>query len=95
VVGLGARSQSGVFDLDKVVNMEAAPNGISVSISVSNRERTSGLQSESLDDLTPGMAVSLATAWHEGGKKKAVESAKGLAAQVRQVVAEERAKEKK
>lgn len=94
VIFTGA-NQVRVFDLDKVVNMEAAPNGISVSISVSNRERTSGLQSENLDDLTPGMAVSLATAWHEGGKKKAVESAKGLAAQVRQVVAEERAKEKK
>jgi Na+-translocating ferredoxin:NAD+ oxidoreductase RnfG subunit len=85
-------NQVRVFDLDKVVNMEASPNGISVSISVSNRERTTELQSNNMDDLTPGMAVSLASAWHEGGKKHAIEVGEQLATQLRQLVSDERAK---
>ena len=93
VVFSGA-NQVRVFDLDKVVNMEAGPNGLTVSISVSNRERTSGLESANLDDISPGMAVSLATAWHDGGKKAAIKDAQEMAAQLRKAVADERAKNK-
>lgn len=88
-------NQVRVFDLDKLVNMESGPNGFRVSIAVSNRQKTSTLQSGNLNDLTPGMVADLVTAWHEGGQKKAIEAANNLAAQLRQVVAEERAKEAK
>jgi len=88
-------NQVRVFDLAKVVNMEAGPNGLKISISVSNREKTSSLMSNNMNDLTPGMAVSLATAWQEGGKTKAIQTAKDLATQLRQVVAEDRAKDAK
>lgn len=91
VVFTGA-NQVRVFDLDKVINMEAGPNGFSVAISVSNRERTSTLAAQNLDDLTPGIVVSIAAAWHDGGKPKAIEDAKLLATQIRAVVAEQRAK---
>lgn len=94
VVFSGA-NQVRVFDLDKVVNMEAGPNGLTVSISVSNRERTSGLETTNLDDITPGMAVSLATAWHDGGKKAAIKDAEEMASQLRTAVAEERSKTNK
>ena len=93
VVFSGA-NQVRVFDLDKVVNMEAGPNGLTVSISVSNREKTSGLESPNLDDISPGMAVSLATAWHDGGKKAAIKDAQEMAGQLRKAVADERAKNK-
>ena len=83
-----------VFDLNKVVNMEAGPNGLTVSVSVSNRDKTSGFQSANLGDLTPGMAVSLATAWHEGGKEAAVDSAKDMATRLREAVAAELAEKK-
>lgn len=85
-------NQVRVFDLDKVVNMEAGPNGLTVSISVSNRERTSGLQSPNLDDISPGMAVSLAAAWHDGGKEAAIKDAQEMASQLRKAVADERSK---
>jgi hypothetical protein len=75
--------------------METGPNGLTVSISVSNRERTSGLETINLDDITPGMAVSLATAWHDGGKKAAIKDAKEMASQLRTAVAEERSKTNK
>jgi hypothetical protein len=93
VVFSGA-NQVRVFDLDKVVNMEAGPNGLTVSISVSNREKTSGLESPNLADISPGMAVSLATAWHDGGKKAATKDAQEMAGQLRKAVADERAKNK-
>jgi hypothetical protein len=93
VVFSGA-NQVRVFDLDKVVNMEAGPNGLTVSISVSNREKTSGLESANLDDISPGMAVSLATAWNDGGKKAAIKDAQEMAGQLRKAVADERAKNK-
>lgn len=93
VVFSGA-NQVRVFDLNKVVNMEAGDNGITVSIAVSNRERTSGLASANMDDLTPGMAVSLATAWHDGGKKATIKIAQDMADQLRTAIATERAKAK-
>jgi hypothetical protein len=78
-----------VFDMDKVVNLEAGPNGVTVHISVSNKSKTSGFQSANLSDLTPGMAVALASAWHEGGKKAAVDSAKDMATRLRAAIAEQ------
>ena len=87
-------NQVRVFKLDKIINLEAGPNGLSVSISVSNREKTSGLESPNLDDISPGMAVSLATAWHDGGKKAAIKDAQEMAGQLRKAVADERAKNK-
>jgi hypothetical protein len=83
-----------VFDLDKIVNLEAGVNGLTVSISVSNKNKTSGFQCANTTDLTPGMAVSLATAWHEGGKKAAMANAKVIADQIRDALAQELAKNK-
>jgi len=71
------------------VNHEAGPNGVTVHISVSNKSKTSGFQSANLSDLTPGMAVALASAWNEGGKKAAVDSAKDMATRLRAAIAEQ------
>lgn len=60
------------FDLDKLVNLEAGDNGITVTIAVSNRDKASVLASVNFDDLTPGIAASIAVAYQEGGKAEAL-----------------------
>jgi hypothetical protein len=80
------------FDLDKIVNLELGPNGITLTISVSNREKTSMISGADFGQLAPGLAVSVAVKWHEGSKAKASENAKELAVQIRDTVAAERAK---
>lgn len=60
------------FDLDKLVNLEAGDNGVTVTIAVSNRDKASMLASVNFDDLTPGIAASIAVAYQEGGKAEAI-----------------------
>ena len=61
------------FDLDKLVNLEAGDNGITLTIAVSNRDKASMLSSVNFDDLTPGIAASIAVAYQEGGLALALE----------------------
>lgn len=83
------------FDLGKLVNMETGDNGITLEISVSNREKTSVLAAANFPDLTPGMAASLALAWQKDGKKGAMADAKDMSERLMKAVAEERSKKSK
>ena len=75
------------FDLSKIVNMEAGDNGITLTISVSNRDKTSELVSINFDDLTPGIAASIALAYQEGGKAKAQEKIEETRDQIAEAIA--------
>lgn len=80
------------WDLDKIVNVESGPNGISLEIAVSNREKTSVLEAANYPELTPGIAASIAIAWHGKGKKAAMADAKEMADLIRSTIASEQNK---
>jgi len=83
------------FDLDKVVNMEVGPNGVTLEISVSNRQKTSILEAANFPDITPGIAADIALGWQRGGKKAAMKEAKESADRIRAMIASENAKASK
>ncbi len=83
------------FDLSKLVNLEAGDNGITLTISVSNRDKTSVLASVNFDDLTPGIAASIALAYQEGGKAKAQEKIEETRVQIAEAIALQAAKSSK
>ncbi|MCX6496112.1 MAG: hypothetical protein NTW23_02130 [Rhodoluna sp.] len=83
------------FDLDKLVNLEAGDNGITVTIAVSNRDKASVLASVNFDDLTPGIAASIAVAYQEGGKAEALKKINETKQQIQDALALERAKSAK
>jgi len=56
---------------DKLLNVDMSPNGVQAMISVSNRQKTSGLIATDLNDLTPGLLTAVATDWFEGGIEQA------------------------
>lgn len=70
------------WDLNKLVDMTAGPNGQTISISVSNRQKTSGLSSIGRENLTPGFYASIIQQLHSEGlvaaKKNALEIAQGI-----------------
>lgn len=72
------------FDLDKLVNLEAGDNGITLTIAVSNRDKASMLSSVNFEDLTPGIAASIAVAYQEGGQALALEKIR----ETRQLIAD-------
>ncbi len=80
------------FALEKIVNLELGPNGVTMNISVSNRDKTSMISGADFDQLAPGLAASVAIKWHEGTKADATTNAKDLAKQIRDTVVAERAK---
>lgn len=80
------------FDLDKLVNLEAGDNGITLTIAVSNRDKASVLASVNFDDLTPGIAASIAIAYQEGGQALALEKIEETRKQIADAIALEQAK---
>jgi hypothetical protein len=76
------------FDLDKLVNLEAGDNGITLTIAVSNRDKASVLASVNFDDLTPGVAASIAIAYREGGKEEAINKIGATRLQIAEAVAD-------
>ena len=76
------------FDLDKLVNLEAGDNGITLTIAVSNRDKASVLASVNFDDLTPGVAASIAIAYREGGKEEAIKKISETRLQIAEAVAD-------
>ena len=83
------------FELDKLVNLEAGDNGITVTIAVSNRDKASVLASVNFDDLTPGIAASIAVAYQEGGKAEALKKINETKQQIQDALGLERAKSAK
>jgi hypothetical protein len=75
--------------------MEAGDNGITLTISVSNRDKTSELVSVNFDDLTPGIAASIAIAYQEGGKAMALEKIEETRGQIAEAIALQAAKSSK
>ena len=82
------------FDLDKIVDLSPSANGFSVRIAVSNRERTSGLQSLSVESFGPGFVAGYVFTLHDQGAAKAKEWAKDVSARLRAVAAEQRNRSK-
>jgi hypothetical protein len=75
------------FDLDKLVNLEAGDNGITLTIAVSNRDKASVLVSVNFDDLTPGIAASIAVAYQEGGQAEALKKIQDTRSQIADAIA--------
>jgi hypothetical protein len=65
---------------DKILNVDVTGNGAQVMLSVSNRQKPSGLLTTNFSDISPGMAIAIANDWYEGGKDAAVARCKALAA---------------
>lgn len=59
------------WDFTKVVDLSPGTNGFNVRIAVSNRERTSGLQSPSINTFGPGYVAGYAFTLHDQGSAKA------------------------
>lgn len=55
------------WQLAKMVNADPGPNGIQIMISVSNRQKPSGLQAVNDTDITPGMLTAIAVDYLSGG----------------------------
>lgn len=83
------------FDLSKLVNLESGDNGITLTIAVSNRDKASVLASINFDNLTPGIAASIAVAYQEGGKPEAIKKIKETKKQIQEVLALEEVKRSK
>ena len=77
------------------MNLEAGDNGITLTIAVSNRDKASMLSSVNFDDLTPGIAASIAVAYQEGGQALALEKIKETRKQIADAIALQDAKSSK
>ncbi len=82
-VVFGGQSQTREWAFDKLVDFNAGDNGTQVMISVSNRQKVSGLHAESVERVQPGLLLEVAVAYANGGKKAAVEVAKNYLEQYR------------
>jgi hypothetical protein len=80
------------WNLKDIVSLEPGPNGVDVKIAVTNRERTSGLRSVSVNDFGPGYASAYVFNLSQNGLESANQWAKALALEIREVVSVERAK---
>jgi hypothetical protein len=78
-----------VFDLDKVVNFEPGVNGLWVTISTTNANHTSVLQTEDLSVLAPGILLDIATTAKNEGEGEALNKVSEYAKIIRQTVAEQ------
>ena len=82
-VVFGGQSQTREWAFDKLVDFNAGDNGTQVMISVSNRQKVSGLHAQSVERVQPGVLLEVAVAYANGGKKAAVEVAKNYLEQYR------------
>lgn len=78
-----------VFDLDKVINFEPGVNGLWVTISSTNSNHTSVLQTEDLSVLAPGILLDIATTAKNEGEAEALNKVSEYAKIMRQSVAEQ------
>ena len=82
-VVFGGQSQTREWSFEKLVDFNAGDNGTQVMISVSNRQKVSGLHAESVAHVQPGLLLEVALAYANGGKKAALEVAKNYLEQYR------------
>ena len=85
VVFVGGK-QTREWDFAKLLGTTEEPGGLRLMISVSNRQKTSGLASQSLNQISPGMAYQITErVIHQGfeaAKESALYGAKEIAAQL-------------
>jgi hypothetical protein len=77
------------WDLSKVIDIQEGPNGQTVAIAVSNRQKVSGLSSIGRENITPGIYVAITHALATGSVTAAKKTALEYAAGIRDVIAEE------
>jgi len=94
IIFIGER-EARVFELDKILDYELGPNGLWVKLAMSNKTKREGFQHMALDQITLGMTFGVANAWSNDGKDAAVQYAKNLAQQIRDVMAAEAAAKSK
>ena len=82
-VVFGGQSQTREWAFDKLVDFNAGDNGTQVMISVSNRQKVSGLHAQSIERVQPGVLLEVAVAYANGGKSAAIEVAKNYLEQYR------------
>ena len=82
-VVFGGQSQTREWAFDKLVDFNAGDNGTQVMISVSNRQKVSGLYAQRVERVQPGVLLEVAVAYANGGKAAAVEVARGYLEQYR------------
>jgi hypothetical protein len=83
--------QTREWDVAKVLNLDLDHNGQTVMISVSNRQKPSGLQGSSYDLVAPGFLVETAVALNNGDAASAAAKLRQDAWQLEQVAQETRA----
>jgi hypothetical protein len=66
VVFAGA-NQSREWEFEKFLDTNVSANGVTAYMSVSNRQKTSGLTWTNKNDLTPGLVLAVANDYFEGG----------------------------
>ncbi|MEY4310347.1 MAG: hypothetical protein RLZ71_273 [Actinomycetota bacterium] len=93
VIFTGER-QTRNFDLAKVVNYNPGPNGITVSIPVTNRSATSGLQQTDMLAISPGILMDIAMTAAADSEKEALNKVAAYAEALRNTVAEQRARKR-
>lgn len=72
-VVFGGQSQTREWAFDKLVDFDAGDNGTQVMISVSNRQKVSGLHALSVQQAQPGLLLEVALAYAKDGKKAAAQ----------------------
>lgn len=82
VVFVGAK-QTREWDFAKLLGVTEEPGGLRVMISVSNRQKTSGLSAASVQQISPGMAFHLTDQVKDHGFEAAKETARYGAQEVR------------
>ena len=82
-VVFGGQAQTREWAFDKLVDFDAGANGTQVMISVSNRQKVSGLHAVGVEHLQPGLLFEVAVAYANGGKKAALDLARGYLEQYR------------
>ena len=87
VIFTGAQ-QTRIFELEKVLHFEVGTNGLWVTISSSNKEATSTLQTSDNGVLGPGSMFDLAKDANDEGEAAGIAKAKALAELMRKTVAE-------
>ena len=83
------------WDLSKLVDMTSGPNGQTISISVSNRQKASGLSSIGRENITPGFYASITQQLNSEGLAAAKRNALEIATNIRAVFAQEDAEKVK
>lgn len=85
VVFAGATA-SREWSFEKLINVDVGPNGHTTMISVSNRQKPSGLQAANPTSITPGTMLSLALEYNDGGAPKALRMANEFIDALTQVI---------